>query len=125
MRAYVALSRHRDGIALHYGREDFADGAELARTLGRERPKDMALDYADRTSNVGDRKAGNDKRGPDARTGAGQEVAKDQDRANTLRAMIAARRETPRPTAESVREAMAKAAKAIGISRGADRGAER
>ena len=123
--AYVALSRHRDGTAVHYGRDDFADEAKLARTLGRERPKDMALDYTDRTTNVGDRKAGNDKRGADARTGAGQEVAKDQDRANSLRAMIAARRETPRPTTESVRDAMAKAAKAIGISRGSDRGAER
>ena len=123
--AYVALSRHRDGTAVHYGGDDFADEAKLARTLGRERPKDMALDYTGRTTNVGDRKAGNDKRGADARTGAGQEVAKDQDRANTLRAMIAARRETPRPTTESVRDAMAKAAKAIGISRGSDRGAER
>ena len=43
--SYVALSRHRDGTALHYGRDDFADEAALGRTLARERPKDMALDY--------------------------------------------------------------------------------
>jgi len=43
--SYVALSRHRDGTALHYGRDDFADEAALRRTLARERPKDMALDY--------------------------------------------------------------------------------
>jgi hypothetical protein len=43
--AYVALSRHREGTALHYGRDDFADEGKLARTLARERPKDMALDY--------------------------------------------------------------------------------
>ncbi|NJM50506.1 MAG: hypothetical protein HC843_06135 [Sphingomonadales bacterium] len=43
--AYVALSRHRDGLALHYGREDFADQSKLVRTLGRERGKDMASDY--------------------------------------------------------------------------------
>ncbi|QBE92484.1 Ti-type conjugative transfer relaxase TraA [Sphingomonas paucimobilis] len=43
--SYVALSRHRDGTALHYGRDDFADEAALRRTLSRERPKDMALDY--------------------------------------------------------------------------------
>jgi Ti-type conjugative transfer relaxase TraA len=44
--SYVALSRHRDGTALHYGRDDFADEAALRRTLARERPKDMALDYS-------------------------------------------------------------------------------
>ena len=44
--AYVGLSRHRDAVDLHYGREDFADGRALARTLSRERSKDMASDYA-------------------------------------------------------------------------------
>ncbi|WP_145206887.1 Ti-type conjugative transfer relaxase TraA [Sphingobium sp. B2] len=43
--AYVALSRHRDGVHLHYGRDDFADQRQLTRTLGRERAKDMASDY--------------------------------------------------------------------------------
>jgi hypothetical protein len=43
--AYVALSRHRDGVQLHYGRDDFADTGKLVRTLGRERAKDMASDY--------------------------------------------------------------------------------
>ncbi|PZU68025.1 Ti-type conjugative transfer relaxase TraA [Sphingobium sp.] len=43
--AYVALSRHRDGVALHYGRDDFRDQARLVRTLSRERAKDMATDY--------------------------------------------------------------------------------
>ena len=44
--AYVALTRHRDGVALHYGTDQFKDGAELARTLGRERAKDTTLDYS-------------------------------------------------------------------------------
>ena len=44
--AYVALSRHRDGVELHYGRDDFKDESRLVRTLGRERAKDMATDYA-------------------------------------------------------------------------------
>src|SRR5579885_2029062 len=44
---YVALSRHRDGVDLHYGRDDFADQSRLVRTLGRERTKDMASDHAD------------------------------------------------------------------------------
>ncbi len=43
--AYVAMSRHRDGSALHYGRDDFADQSKLVRTLSRERGKDMAGDY--------------------------------------------------------------------------------
>ncbi|MDH7973659.1 AAA family ATPase [Sphingomonas sp. AR_OL41] len=43
--AYVAMSRHRDGGELHYGRDDFADRAKLERALSRDRPKDMALDY--------------------------------------------------------------------------------
>ena len=42
---YVALSRHRDGLALHYGRDDFADQSKLVRALSRERGKDMASDY--------------------------------------------------------------------------------
>ncbi|HVA15115.1 MAG TPA: Ti-type conjugative transfer relaxase TraA [Stellaceae bacterium] len=43
--SYVALSRHRDGMDLHYGRDDFADENRLARTLSRDRAKDMASDY--------------------------------------------------------------------------------
>lgn len=43
--AYVAMSRHRNGLALHYGRDDFADQSRLVRTLSRERGKDMAGDY--------------------------------------------------------------------------------
>ncbi|WP_322966060.1 Ti-type conjugative transfer relaxase TraA [Sphingomonas fuzhouensis] len=44
--AYVALSRHRDGVQLHYGRDDFASDAKLAAVLSRDRAKDMAADYA-------------------------------------------------------------------------------
>ena len=43
--SYVALSRHRDGVDLHYGRDDFADQDRLVRTLSRDRAKDMASDY--------------------------------------------------------------------------------
>ena len=43
--SYVALSRHRDGMDLHYGRDDFADEDRLVRTLSRYRAKDMATDY--------------------------------------------------------------------------------
>ncbi|MFE0017546.1 Ti-type conjugative transfer relaxase TraA [Mesorhizobium sp. NPDC059054] len=43
--AYVALSRHRDGVNLHYGNDDFANPDRLARTLSRDRAKDMASDY--------------------------------------------------------------------------------
>ena len=43
--AYVGLSRHRDGVSLHYGRDDFTDQRQLARVLSRDRAKDMAGDY--------------------------------------------------------------------------------
>ena len=44
--AYVGMSRHRDGVQLHYGRDDFADQRQLARVLSRDRAKDMAGDDA-------------------------------------------------------------------------------
>jgi Ti-type conjugative transfer relaxase TraA len=44
--AYVGMTRYRDGMALHYGRDDFKDEARLVLTLSRERTKDMASDYA-------------------------------------------------------------------------------
>ena len=43
--AYFGLTRHREGVQLHYGRDDFADQGKLVRTLSRERSKDMASDY--------------------------------------------------------------------------------
>jgi Ti-type conjugative transfer relaxase TraA len=44
--SYVALSRHRDAVDLHYGKDDFNHRGRLVRTLSRERGKDMASDYA-------------------------------------------------------------------------------
>ncbi|KRB23892.1 conjugal transfer protein TraA [Mesorhizobium sp. Root695] len=43
--SYVALSRHREGMELHYGNDDFATRERLVRTLSRDRAKDMASDY--------------------------------------------------------------------------------
>jgi len=43
--SYVALSRHRDGLELHYGHDDFTGQDRLVRTLSRDRAKDMASDY--------------------------------------------------------------------------------
>ncbi|BAI98016.1 hypothetical protein Sj15T_24170 [Sphingobium sp. TA15] len=51
--AYVALSRHRGSVDLHYGQDDFANRGNaplspvegLVRALSRERGKDMASDY--------------------------------------------------------------------------------
>ncbi|MGC5841710.1 Ti-type conjugative transfer relaxase TraA, partial [Mesorhizobium abyssinicae] len=43
--SYVALSRHRDGMDIHYGGDDFATRDRLVRALSRDRAKDMALDY--------------------------------------------------------------------------------
>ncbi|PBB86804.1 Ti-type conjugative transfer relaxase TraA [Mesorhizobium sp. WSM3876] len=43
--SYVALSRHRDRMDVHYGGDDFASHQRLVRTLSRDRAKDMASDY--------------------------------------------------------------------------------
>jgi Ti-type conjugative transfer relaxase TraA len=43
--SYVALSRHKAHVDMHYGTDDFADRDRLVRTLGRDRGKDMASDY--------------------------------------------------------------------------------
>ena len=56
--AYVALTRHRERVELHYGRDDFADERALVRTLSRERAKDMASDYAVERERDRDRAAG-------------------------------------------------------------------
>jgi len=46
--AYVALSRHRASVELHYGRVDFETQDRLVTTLSRDRSKDMASDYPQR-----------------------------------------------------------------------------
>jgi Ti-type conjugative transfer relaxase TraA len=43
--AYVGLSRHRDAVQIHYGRDEFADQSRFVRTLSQDRSKDMASDY--------------------------------------------------------------------------------
>lgn len=43
--AYVALTRHREDVSMHYSRQEFTTSQDLARTLGRERAKDVTLDY--------------------------------------------------------------------------------
>jgi hypothetical protein len=43
--SYVAFSRHRDDMDMHYGRDDFAGQDRLVNTLSRDRAKDMASDY--------------------------------------------------------------------------------
>lgn len=48
---YVALSRHREDVALYYGREDF--GGDFKATLSRARPKALAHDYLDRDQRLG------------------------------------------------------------------------
>jgi AAA domain len=56
--SYVALSRHRDGVDLHYGGDDFASQDRLVRALSRDRAKDMASDHerADPAQNYAERR---------------------------------------------------------------------
>jgi Ti-type conjugative transfer relaxase TraA len=43
---YVGLSRHRESADVFYSREEFANESLLTVTLGRERSKDVTLDYS-------------------------------------------------------------------------------
>ncbi len=43
---YVAMSRHREGADLYVNREDFLSFGDLSKALGRERSKDVTLDYS-------------------------------------------------------------------------------
>jgi Ti-type conjugative transfer relaxase TraA len=52
--AYVALSRHRESVHLHYGNDDFVDRDQLTRALSRDRQKDVTTDY---TRDFADRRA--------------------------------------------------------------------
>nr|WP_283091750.1 hypothetical protein [Gluconobacter kondonii] len=52
--AYVALSRHRESVSVHWGRDDVGDRGGLVKRLSRERLKDTTLDYPQ----VRDRDAG-------------------------------------------------------------------
>ena len=60
---YVGLSRHRDGVQLHYGRNEFADQGKLVHMLSRDRGKDMAGDYAPERSDQAHARAFADRRG--------------------------------------------------------------
>src|SRR5712692_3071312 len=46
--AYVGMTRHREGVELYAGRDDFKGFEELKERLSRARPKDSTLDYAQR-----------------------------------------------------------------------------
>lgn len=52
--AYVALSRHRESVQLHYGVDDFENRDRLTEALSRERQKDVTTDY---TRDFADRRA--------------------------------------------------------------------
>ncbi len=44
--AYVAMTRHRQGVELHASREEFRDGMEgLSKSLSRDGAKETTLDY--------------------------------------------------------------------------------
>jgi Ti-type conjugative transfer relaxase TraA len=129
--SYVALSRHRSGTTMHYGRDDFADEAALRRTLGRERPKDMALDYRQdsKTSRVSQHQLANNRGGARAADTGRESSTRDPaqtERAQQLRAMVAARVAAAKPPIETMREGLAKAAAAAvtSLGRGRDNGAE-
>ena len=44
--AYVAMSRHRQDVVMHYGKDEFKDIADLKMVMSRPRPKSLVIDYA-------------------------------------------------------------------------------
>lgn len=60
--SYVGMTRHRDRVHLHYGRDDFADQGRLALVLSRDRAKDMAGDYGPERSHQDHTRAFADRR---------------------------------------------------------------
>ncbi|SEH14932.1 plasmid mobilization system relaxase [Sphingopyxis sp. YR583] len=106
---YVGLSRHRDATAVHYGRDDFADDAALRRALSRERPKDMALDYRGGHSGRAEIATKTCPHGV-AIESAGSTLSQPQTLADKLRAMVRARVDAPKPTPESMRQAISQTA---------------
>jgi len=108
---YVGLSRHRDGVQLHYGRDDFADQGKLSRVLSRDRGKDMAGDYAPDRSEQDHARAFADRREIRFPELARQVVEKVRDKA---RSMFAGFR--PKPAAEKT-PAAERGGAAIGTDR--------
>jgi Ti-type conjugative transfer relaxase TraA len=62
--AYVGLSRHRDGVSLHWSRDEMGSRDGLETRLGRERLKDTSLDYAHVGRTDRDREIQSESRGP-------------------------------------------------------------
>jgi len=60
--AYVSMTRHREGVELFAGRDDFRDFDALTQRLSRARLKDVTLDYAQRRGLGLDRTATPDER---------------------------------------------------------------
>ncbi len=44
--AYVAMTRHREDLAVYYGRRSFANAGGLIELLSRSKAKETTLDYA-------------------------------------------------------------------------------
>ena len=115
--SYVALSRHRESVQLHYGRDDFADTGKLARTLSRERTKDMAADYP-RERDVDAARAFAERRGISFRERVaeiGRKVMPEK-----ARSIFANFRPAPEPTQHAIVEQKPKAA-SLDIGHGVER----
>lgn len=45
---YVGMARHKESADLFWSKEEFANQREMIKTIGRDRSKDVTLDYLDR-----------------------------------------------------------------------------
>lgn len=109
--AYVAMTRHRDRLDLHWSRDVIPDRKRLAAILSRERLKDTSLDYAE------DR-----QREEAARFDAAEAM---RERVRRRAAAFAAREETRSGRMENARSLLPGNATALQIARLAFDAAER
>lgn len=81
--AYVALTRHREEATVFYGRDQFANDADLTRTFDRQQPKDSTLDYLEAFKHQTQSRRGN--AGREARARSAPKTMQDVVRENAAR----------------------------------------
>lgn len=100
---YVALSRHREGAAMFYGREDFR--GDFKATLARARPKALAHDYLER--GPADGMGFGAERSPQASPASSQPITSAErfrQQVDAVAQRLAAQREAERPAREALQQ---------------------
>ena len=92
--AYVAMTRHRDRLDVHWSQEAFGNRARLVRVLSREAAKDTTLDFDEASELTAPRQR---------QGGAGRAAPSFRAAANTNSSMRPAQRPSPEAMLDAVR----------------------